>query len=195
MDLEYSEDVDAAYLKLIEEIGAGGVAMTYPCDPAAVNGQINLDFDNEGRLVGLEVLDASRLLRSETLAESHPIGSTAKPDRAGFGGQSLTVHVMGESELVGSKSSPAPAPVCGGPPLNKVLNRAFSKEAFIHLSNVDEYGTTIFNGMQLGEVLPELERLRAFADKDDERRVVEELIEIGQRVKGEGLTFLVFLGD
>lgn len=195
MDLEYTEDVDAAYLKLIDEIGAGGVAMTYPCDPNAVNGEINLDFDSEGCLVGLEVLDASRLLRSETLEESHPIGSSAKPDRAGFGGQSLTVHVMGESELVGSNPSPAPAPVCGGPPLNSVLNRAFSKEAFTYLSNIDEYGTTIFNGMQLVDVLAELERLHTFATKEDERRVVAELIEVASRAKGEGLTFLVFLGD
>lgn len=169
--------------------------MTYPCDPTAVNGQINLDFDAGGRLVGLEVLNASRLLRSETLAQGHPIGSNAKPDRAGFGGQSLTVHVMGESELVGSKSCPAPAPVSGGPSLNSVLNRAFSKETFTHLSNVDEYGTTIFNGMQMADILPELERVRRFASKDDERRVVDELIDVTRQVRSDDLTFLVFLGD
>jgi uncharacterized protein YuzE len=36
--------------------------MTYPCDPMVVNGEINLDFDRDGRLVGVEVLGASRLL-------------------------------------------------------------------------------------------------------------------------------------
>lgn len=49
--------------------------MTYGCDPAQVNGQIHLDFDDEGHLVGIEVLDASRLLRPETLNESHPIAA------------------------------------------------------------------------------------------------------------------------
>ena len=105
------------------------------------------------------------------------------------------MHVMGESELVGSKSSSAPAPVSGGPPLNSVLNKAFSKETFTQLSNVDEYGTTIFNRMQLAEVLPELERLRVFASKDDERRVVQELIDIAKQVESDVHTFLVFLGD
>lgn len=195
MELEYSKDVDAAYLKLVEEIGVGGVAMTYPCDPIEVNGQINLDFDDGGRLVGVEVLDASRFLRSETLAHSHPIGSSAKPGRAGFGGQSLTVHVMGESELVGRKSSPAPEPDSGGPPLNSVLNRAFSKETFTHLGNVDEYGTTILNRLQLSEVLSELERLRGFASNQDETRVVEELINLAKRVESQVHTFLIFQGD
>lgn len=195
MDLEFSEDVDAAYLTLVEEIGAGGVAMTYPCDPNAVKGEINLDFDADGRLVGLEVLDASRLLRSETLAHGHPIGAAGKPGREGFGGQSLTVHVMGESELVGSKSSPAPAPVSGGPPLNSVLSKAFSKETFTQLSNIDEYGTTVFNRIQLAEVLPELERLRGFASKDDERQLVQELIDVAKQVESDVHKFLVFRGD
>lgn len=195
MHLEYTDDVDAAYLNLVEEIGAGGVAMTYPCDPIAVNGQINLDFDAEGRLVGLEVLDASRLMRSETLAEGHPIGSRAKPGRGGFAGQSLTVHIMREPDLVGTRSRPSTAAVSGGPPLNSVLNRAFSNETFTHLSNVDEYGTTIFNRLQVADVLTELERLRSFASKEDEDRVVEELISIAKRVESEVHAFLVFLGD
>lgn len=67
MEIQYSDDVDAAYVQLVGEIGAGGVSWTYACDPSQVNGQIHLDFDHEGRLVGIEVLDASRLLRPETL--------------------------------------------------------------------------------------------------------------------------------
>jgi uncharacterized protein YuzE len=38
-----------------------------PCDPLEVNGQINLDFDDSGRLIGVEVLDARRLLPGELL--------------------------------------------------------------------------------------------------------------------------------
>jgi uncharacterized protein YuzE len=34
----------------------------YPCDPVDVGGMINLDFDGDGRLVGVEVLAASSKL-------------------------------------------------------------------------------------------------------------------------------------
>lgn len=62
MRVTYEPSVDAAYLQLVDEIGAGGIAKTYPCDPNEVAGMINLDFDSAGRLVGIEVLDASKLL-------------------------------------------------------------------------------------------------------------------------------------
>ncbi|MGN8171862.1 DUF2283 domain-containing protein [Hyphomicrobiales bacterium] len=35
---------------------------TYCCDPNEVDGQINLDFDSDGRLIGIEVLQASEKL-------------------------------------------------------------------------------------------------------------------------------------
>ena len=62
MRVTYDATVDAAYVYLVDEIGPGGVARTYPCDPREVRGQINLDFDSEGRLLGIEVLDASKKL-------------------------------------------------------------------------------------------------------------------------------------
>jgi uncharacterized protein YuzE len=34
----------------------------YPCDPVEVGGMINLDFDEQGRLIGIEVLAASSKL-------------------------------------------------------------------------------------------------------------------------------------
>jgi uncharacterized protein YuzE len=83
MDIEYTKDVDAAYVQLVEEIGAGGVAMTYPCDPTQVNGEINLDFDHNGLLVGIEILDASRLLRRKTLDQAHPIGTPPRSQPSG----------------------------------------------------------------------------------------------------------------
>lgn len=60
--VKYSHGADAAYIQLVDEIGAGGVARTYPCDPVEAGGMINLDFDSGGRLVGIEVLDASKML-------------------------------------------------------------------------------------------------------------------------------------
>jgi uncharacterized protein YuzE len=65
---------DAAYFYLSEEIEPGGVARTYSCDPREVHGDIHLDFDHHGKLVGIEVLDASRLLTKETLKQALVIG-------------------------------------------------------------------------------------------------------------------------
>ena len=65
MKIRYDASADAAYIRLIDDIKPGGVARTYPCDPSQVNGMINLDFDADGRLVGIEVLDASKKLPKE----------------------------------------------------------------------------------------------------------------------------------
>ena len=70
MNVTYDRKVDAAYIRLAGGGGKGTVAFTYPCDPGEVNGQIHLDFDGDGRLVGIEVLDASRLLPDELLVEA-----------------------------------------------------------------------------------------------------------------------------
>ena len=61
LKVTYDPDVDAAYIYLTE-IPAGGVARTYCCDSAEVDGMINLDFDAEGRLLGIEVLGAKTKL-------------------------------------------------------------------------------------------------------------------------------------
>ena len=60
--IEYDREVDAAYIYFANDIAAGGVARTVCIDPDAVGGMVNLDLDEEGRILGLEVLDASRLL-------------------------------------------------------------------------------------------------------------------------------------
>ncbi len=70
MRIEYDREADAAYIQLVEEIGAGGVHKTVGCDPAEVDGMIHLDFDADGRLVGIEVLDASSKLPPELLAQA-----------------------------------------------------------------------------------------------------------------------------
>ena len=59
MRVTYDKSTDAAYIYLTDNIGAGGVAKTYCCDPLEVKGQINLDFDDEGRLEGLPRLRRS----------------------------------------------------------------------------------------------------------------------------------------
>ncbi|WP_433270827.1 DUF2283 domain-containing protein [Actinosynnema sp. CS-041913] len=58
----YDQKADAAYVYLVGTQVRPKVARMYPCDPVEVGGMINLDFDEEGRLVGIEVLAASSKL-------------------------------------------------------------------------------------------------------------------------------------
>ncbi|MFN7963321.1 MAG: DUF2283 domain-containing protein [Thermoanaerobaculia bacterium] len=67
MKTTYDPMADAAYIYFVDEIQPGGVSWTYPCDPSDVAGQINLDFDSEGRLLGIEVLNASKRLPDNLL--------------------------------------------------------------------------------------------------------------------------------
>ena len=67
MSITYDREADAAYIYLVPKELARRVANTYACDPQEVKGQIQLDFDESGQLIGIEVLDASRLLPEEVL--------------------------------------------------------------------------------------------------------------------------------
>jgi uncharacterized protein YuzE len=58
----YDKSVDAAYVYFTEPQVRVQSAHTYPCDPVDVDGMINLDFDEHGRLIGIEVLAASSKL-------------------------------------------------------------------------------------------------------------------------------------
>ncbi|HLF70532.1 MAG TPA: DUF2283 domain-containing protein [Dehalococcoidia bacterium] len=66
MKLEYDKRVDAAYFYLVPPV-PGIAKKTYACDPDEVGGQIQLDFDSEGHLIGIEILDASLILPKEAL--------------------------------------------------------------------------------------------------------------------------------
>ena len=67
MRIEYDPAIDAAYVRFVAEIGPGCVAKTIPVGPLEIDGEINLDFDREGRLVGIEILNASRFLPDDAL--------------------------------------------------------------------------------------------------------------------------------
>lgn len=71
----YDPNVDAAYIYLADEIREGQVAKTVPLDPGAIHGEINLDFDADGRLIGIEVIDASRLLPRELITGLDVLGT------------------------------------------------------------------------------------------------------------------------
>lgn len=58
----YDQKADAAYVYFVDPRARTKVARMYPCDPVAVGGMINLDFDENGCLIGIEVLAASSKL-------------------------------------------------------------------------------------------------------------------------------------
>lgn len=66
LTISYDAEVDAAYIYLAQDTNIR-VHHTYCCDPSEVNGMINLDFDKEGKLVGIEVIDASKKLPLDIL--------------------------------------------------------------------------------------------------------------------------------
>lgn len=76
MRITYDPDVNAAYIYLSRDRYAGVAAKTYPCDPIEVGGMINLDFDDDGRLIGVEVMDANKMLAPEILAEAEQRGGS-----------------------------------------------------------------------------------------------------------------------
>src|SRR5260370_38757574 len=67
MRLTYDASVDAAYIYFVDHIADGAVSETYPCEPRGGKGDINLDFDASGRLLGIEVLGARSVLPAEAL--------------------------------------------------------------------------------------------------------------------------------
>jgi uncharacterized protein YuzE len=68
--ITYDAVADAVYIYLQDDILAGDAVRTYPCDPIEVDGMINLDFDRDGRLIGIEVLGAKNKLPPELLRQA-----------------------------------------------------------------------------------------------------------------------------
>ena len=65
MKLEYDKEVDAAYIYIEYPIKEGEAKKTIE-----LNENIILDFDNTGKLLGVEILDASKILNKKVLLES-----------------------------------------------------------------------------------------------------------------------------
>ncbi len=77
MKITYDKSADAAYIYLEDRIGEAGISKTYMCDPKEV-GMINLDFNTEGKLVGIEVMDASKRLSPEVLLKAEQTSKSPK---------------------------------------------------------------------------------------------------------------------
>jgi len=67
MRLEYDKDVDAAYIYLVDKIKNGEAEKTIE-----LNDSIILDFNKKGKLLGIEILNASKVMNKKTLvAKQH----------------------------------------------------------------------------------------------------------------------------
>ncbi len=65
MKIQYDRKVDAAYIYVQFPIKHGEVKKT-----VSITDDIAIDFDAQGKLLGVEVLDASKLLKKELLKEA-----------------------------------------------------------------------------------------------------------------------------
>lgn len=65
MRIEYDKKVDAAYIYLVDDIKEGEAEKTIE-----LNNNIILDFDNQGKLIGVEVLNASKVLNQKVIAKA-----------------------------------------------------------------------------------------------------------------------------
>ena len=65
--ITYDPEADAAYVYLVDAIAPGGVARTEIAMIDLDMASIAVDFDSKGRMLGVEILGASRVLAEETL--------------------------------------------------------------------------------------------------------------------------------
>ena len=68
MRITYDEAADAAYIYLVHEIGYGAVTRTLIGPVIEKGTAVNLDFADGGRLLGIELLGAHRLLAPDVIA-------------------------------------------------------------------------------------------------------------------------------
>ncbi len=61
----YDSEADAAYITLVDSIQPGEVSRTVDLEPTELGIPMLVDLDANGRVVGIEVLQASKYLRLE----------------------------------------------------------------------------------------------------------------------------------
>ena len=67
--VRFDPEADAAYIYLADEPPRGWRhGKTIPVDPVEIGGMVNIDLDDDGRFIGVEVMDARSLLSDKILA-------------------------------------------------------------------------------------------------------------------------------
>jgi hypothetical protein len=116
-----------------------------------------------------------------------------RPSRAGIGlGQVIWVERWTFGQLHGKEKQPTEA--CGGT-IIRLLDRALKDRWLPHLGLVSGVDTTIFSGLQLIDVLPELEVLAEYVLDEEERRDLEDVLGLAREVMDRpGMAYLVSRG-
>lgn len=70
MRVTFDPEANAAYVYLKDQIPPGGVSRSEFCDVEVAGGPVFLQFDSDGRLIGIEILGATELLPAEVLDEA-----------------------------------------------------------------------------------------------------------------------------
>ena len=75
VDGTYDPEVDAAYLRLIPTVEPGGSKRQVVARTDGLAGELVFDVDEDGRIIGIEVLSATAVLRAETIAQLQRLGT------------------------------------------------------------------------------------------------------------------------
>ncbi|MEV8638271.1 DUF2283 domain-containing protein [Streptosporangium sp. NPDC051023] len=70
MRIEYDRENDVAYIYLANEIAPGEARTQVLVEAQEMPGEVILDLDDKGSLLGIEIIGASSVLPPEALAES-----------------------------------------------------------------------------------------------------------------------------
>ncbi|MGR6913821.1 DUF2283 domain-containing protein [[Actinomadura] parvosata] len=68
MRIEYGGENDVAYIYLADHIGKGEAVRQVVVDDDGLRGEVIIDVDRDGKVLGVEIVGASYVLRPETLA-------------------------------------------------------------------------------------------------------------------------------
>jgi uncharacterized protein YuzE len=80
MKLIYDPDADAASIYLVDSIQPGGTARSHVCDVELMDCSVILDFDATDKLIGIELLGASKLLPSVLLEDNGRTAGSSPAD-------------------------------------------------------------------------------------------------------------------
>ncbi len=76
MKLVYDKEADAAYIYIAPSIKRKEVKKT-----VEINQDVYLDYDKNGKILGLEILSASKLINKKTIASAKKNRKTAAKNR------------------------------------------------------------------------------------------------------------------
>lgn len=65
--IRFDPEADAAYVRIVDKIGAGEAVQQVQVEDERLRGEVYLDLDKDGFLLGVEILYATDQLRSTTL--------------------------------------------------------------------------------------------------------------------------------